>query len=117
MLRDTIIDRWVKELDKEIYDLLEFREELAGERLVIEDGADRQCAMAAPSDGIKHDEQKESRRKIFEVIREEHYFKGDEEQALGIIELLLSKSGKTIQDALDTLKDAKAILLRYHYIC
>lgn len=167
MLRDTIIDRWVKELDKEIYDLLELREEVAGERLVIEDEADRQCAMAAPSDGIKivrvpseennykemmeaaqididyaaavarlkaqkdqqmkacasvliekqHDEQEESQRKIFEVIREEHYFKGDEEQALGIIELLLSKSGKTIQDALDTLKDAKAILLRYHYIC
>lgn len=48
MLRDTIIDRWVKELDKEIYDLLEFREELAGERLVIEDGADRQYEREAP---------------------------------------------------------------------
>ncbi len=65
----------------------------------------------------RKNEQEESRRKIFEVIREEHYFKGDEEQALEIIELLLSKPGKTVQDALDTLKDAKTILLRYHYIC
>lgn len=40
MLRDTIIDRWVKELDEEIHDLLEFREELAGERLVIESESD-----------------------------------------------------------------------------
>lgn len=64
----------------------------------------------------RKDEQEESRKKIFEVIREEHYFKGDEEQAVQIIELLLSKPGKTVQDALDTLKDAKTILLRYHYI-
>lgn len=48
MLRDTIIDRWVKELDGEIRDLLEFREELAGERLVIEDGPDRQNEREAP---------------------------------------------------------------------
>ena len=34
-------------------------------------------------------EREESRRKMFEVIREEHYFKGDEEQAMQIIELLL----------------------------
>lgn len=53
MLRDTIIDRWVKELDKEIYDLLEFRAELAGERFVIEDGTDRQDAMSVPSDEIR----------------------------------------------------------------
>lgn len=53
MLRDTIIDRWVKELDKEIYDLLDFREELAGERLVIEDGTDRQDTMSVPSDEIR----------------------------------------------------------------
>lgn len=53
MLRDTIIDRWVKELDKEIDDLLEFREELAGERLVIEDGTDRQDTMAVPSRGLE----------------------------------------------------------------
>lgn len=53
MLRDTIIERWVKELDKEIYDLLEFREELAGERLVIKDGTDRQDTMSVPSDEIR----------------------------------------------------------------
>lgn len=44
MLRDTMIDRWVEELDREIYDLLELREEVAGEELVIEDGTVRQGA-------------------------------------------------------------------------
>ena len=53
-------------------------------------------------------EREESRRKMFEVIREEHYFKGDEEQAMQIIELLLSKPGKTIQDVLDT--DRKSVV-------
>ncbi len=51
MLRDKMIDRWVEELDREIYDLLELREEVAGERLVIEDGADRQYATGAPFNG------------------------------------------------------------------
>lgn len=32
----------------DLNDLLEFREELAGERLVIEDGADRQYVKEAP---------------------------------------------------------------------
>lgn len=53
MMRDKMIDRWVEELDREIYDLLEFREELAGESLVIEDRADRQYATGAPYDEIR----------------------------------------------------------------
>lgn len=53
MLRDKMIDHWVEELDREIYDLLELREEVAGERLVIEDGTVRRCAMAVPSDEIR----------------------------------------------------------------
>lgn len=53
MLRDKMIDHWVEELDREIYDLLDLREEVAGERLVIEDGTDRRCAMAAPSDKMR----------------------------------------------------------------
>lgn len=53
MLRDKMIDHWVEELDREIYDLLDLREEVAGERLVIEDGTDRRCAMAAPSDEVR----------------------------------------------------------------
>ncbi|MFG6336345.1 MAG: hypothetical protein K1W20_12920 [Lachnospiraceae bacterium] len=53
MLRDKMIDRWVEELDREIYDLLELREEVAGERLVIEDGADRRDTMSVPSDEIR----------------------------------------------------------------
>lgn len=53
MLRDKMIDHWVEELDREIYDLLDIREEVAGERFVIDDGADKQDAMTAPSDGIK----------------------------------------------------------------
>lgn len=33
MLRDKMIDHWVEELDREIYDLLDLREEVAARDL------------------------------------------------------------------------------------
>jgi len=64
----------------------------------------------------ERDKQEESQRKMLDIIREEHSFRGDEEQAMEIIKILLKKPGKTVEDALDTLMDARTILLRYHYI-
>lgn len=64
----------------------------------------------------ERDKQEESQRKMLDIIREEYSFRGDEEQAMEIIKILLKKPGKTVEDALDTLMDARTILLRYHYI-
>lgn len=89
MLRDTIIDRWVKELDGEIYDLLEFREELAGERLVIEGESD----MGKMEKGLIGEQTKGSAAEVFGVTLkcDAHELKHELGEAIERVNLLIAK--------------------------
>lgn len=69
MLRDKMIERWVKELDKEILDLQELREEFSGEQVDEEvrmhTDPDYRAEVGSVGDGIR------SRRKKAGMTQED----------------------------------------------
>lgn len=89
MLRDKMIDRWVEELDREIYDLLDLREEVAGERLVIEGESN----MGKMEKDFIDEQTKGSAGEIFGVTLkcDAHEFKYELGEATERVDLLIAK--------------------------
>lgn len=67
----------------------------------------------------KHAVQVDSIRKRADFIYEDYHWMDMEKfyTAMECIGVITEEPGRTVQDAIDILEDAKAILLKYQFIC